>query len=216
MSVAGQEKSPLEAGAFDILPYLPDVLARGAALRDLPGAPPVAAWRRRTGAGRRPICLPDPGRANPRPGSAALVGFGGGGDWQNLQPFRLALADGSGSPDWDPQERVLTVPLPKAHTVVPLSSYLPPRSELMGVWQWLREFIDLLARFSPGRLSSNPAVRWTHRALPAARCRRRALDAHPAAPAHPGPRRPAADRPPEFTALTVQRRPYGTKSFPML
>ncbi len=62
--------------------------------------------------------------ANPRAGSAAVVSFGGGGDWQNLQPFRLALADGSGSPDWDPQKRVLTVHLPKATlTVVPLSSY---------------------------------------------------------------------------------------------
>jgi hypothetical protein len=150
IQVAGQQKRvPLEAAArLDSLPYLPDVLARGAALRDLPGSPPAARGEVAPGA-QPPEDLPyqsldDP---NPRPGSAALVSFGGQDDWQKLLPFRLALADGDAPPHWDPKERVLTVALPKgSQHIVPLSSYLPNADlPLMGVWAWLREFIDLLS-----------------------------------------------------------------------
>ena len=153
--VAGQEQEfPLETGeTLDAIPYLPDVLARGAALRDLPGSPDGTRAGVEPGGGPAvplPYTLVE--GANPRAGSAALVGFGGGGDWQNLQPFRLALADGSGAPEWDPQKRVLTVHLPKATlTVTPLSSYVPPDDlKLLGVWQWLREIFDLLAVVFPG------------------------------------------------------------------
>jgi len=44
IDVAGKvQKFPLiDAESLDALPYLPDVLARGAALRNLPGSPPFS------------------------------------------------------------------------------------------------------------------------------------------------------------------------------
>jgi hypothetical protein len=152
--VAGQsEDFPLESGAsLDELPYLPDVLASGAALRDLPGAPDESLASVAPGAGAAaPVPYEKLGDANPRPGSATLVSFGGQDDWQKLLPFRLALADGSQSPQWDPQGRVLTVYLPKGtQSIVPLSSFLlPDQLKLMGIWQWLREYIDLITLVLP-------------------------------------------------------------------
>lgn len=159
--VAGQEQEfPLESGAsLDSIPYLPDVLSRGAALRNLPGSPDGSRGFVEPGAGAAiPVPYETLEGANPRPGSAALVGFGGGGDWQQLLPFRLALADGNGPPDWDAQARVLTVHLSKAALhLVPLSSYVPPDDlKLLGVWQWLREIFDLLTIFAPGAPVLNP------------------------------------------------------------
>lgn len=152
--VAGQEQEfPLERGALDVLPYLPDVLSRGAALRNLPGGLDGGrAWVEPGTGADQPVPYTPLESANPRPGSATLVGFGGGGDWQQLLPLRLALADGSAGPQWDPQNRVLTVFLPKGslHTVA-LSSYVPPEDlKLLGVWQWLREIFDVAAVLAPG------------------------------------------------------------------
>jgi hypothetical protein len=149
IAVAGHlQKFPLEPEAqIDPLPYLPDVLAHGIALRDLPG----------TGSGTLGLVAPggalefqelrDP---NPRPGSATLIGFGGSEDWQQMLPVRLALGETTAShdlPDWDDAERVLTVYLPKGtQSVVPLSSYMTPDDlKLMGVWQWIREHIDVVS-----------------------------------------------------------------------
>jgi hypothetical protein len=166
VTVAGKEQSlPLEPGdRLDAIPYLPDVLARGAALRNLPGSPDGARVSVEPGAGAAQSLAYSPLEgSNPRPGSAALVGFGGGGDWQRLLPFRLALADGSSgaeTPEWDPQNRVLTVHLPKGQVAVtPLSSYVPPADlKLLGVWQWLREIFDLAAVFVPGVPVADPKL----------------------------------------------------------
>jgi hypothetical protein len=154
--VAGQEQQfPLEASdRIDSLPYIPDVLARGAALRDLPGTPNQSLSMVLPGTEANTVIsyhqLDD---INPRSGSATLVSFGGEGDWQTLQPFRLALGDGNASPAWDAQNRVLTVSLPKGTSaVVPLTSYLFPQDlSLMGVWQWLREYIDYKTVVAPDK-----------------------------------------------------------------
>ncbi|MBD2731845.1 hypothetical protein H6G96_37630 [Nostoc sp. FACHB-892] len=159
--VAGQEQQfPLEASErIDSLPYIPDVLARGAALRDLPGTPNQSLGMVLPGTEANTVIsyhqLDDP---NPRPGSATLVSFGDEGDWQTLQPFRLALGDGNASPAWDAQNRVLTVSLPKGTSaVVPLTSYLSPQDlSLMGVWQWLREYIDYKTVVDPDRAQFSP------------------------------------------------------------
>jgi hypothetical protein len=153
-TVGGQTQTfPLETSdKIDSLPFLPDVLARGAALRDLPGSPDQSIALVQPGAGpAQPLPYQTLDAANPRPGSAALVSFGGEGDWQKLESFRLALADGEQAPQWDPAGRVLTIYLPKAkQATVPLSSYLYPDDlKLMGVWQWLREAVDLAAIFFP-------------------------------------------------------------------
>lgn len=63
---------------------------------------------------------------------------------QQLAAFRLRLAEGSLAPAWDPDERTLTVTLPKAMVWQgPLSTTLLPADlKLMGVWQWLREYVN--------------------------------------------------------------------------
>jgi len=155
ITIAGKEARdvPLVPGdAIDTLPYLPDLLSRGAAIRDLPGAPSISVGRASSadpGAGAvQYTALAD---INPRPGSATLVSFDTNGDWQGLAGFRLALGEppagqASAPPMWDPVARVLAVSLPKGQTaIVPLSSYMTPADlTLMGQWQWLREFVDVV------------------------------------------------------------------------
>ena len=130
-----------------------------------------------------------------------------------------ALPPGAGGwqpagPTWDPQKRVLTVSLPKGmQTVVPLSSYLLPDDlKLMGVWQWLREYIDRITlqipsacrcwiRQSMSRKSpicSSARVEGGHWMLTPPRL---LTLVH------------AVQQPiglPEFTALAAQHEPYGT------
>jgi hypothetical protein len=161
VEVAGAlQEFPLEAGdRIDTLPFIPDVLARGAALRDLPGTPAYSLGAVQPGADpEAPIAYGQLNDPNPRPGSATLIGFGGANDWQTLQPFRLALDEGSAAPRWDAQSRVLTVSLPKGTTAfVPLSSYLLPEDlKLMGIWHWLREAIEHMAAASPDQNAIAP------------------------------------------------------------
>jgi hypothetical protein len=217
VEVAGKSKDiPLESGeSIDTLPYLPDVLARGAALRDLPGSPGGSLAKLEPGNGAAAAVdfslLSD---ANPRPGSAALVSFDGEGDWQKLLPFRLALADGSQSPTWDPKGRVLTVFLPKASSfLVPLSSYLLPDDlKLMGVWQWLREAIDLYALISPDIPPLDPdldAERVQHLLQRAVEGGHWMITPPRILTLVHAVQQPIGH--PAFTSLTVQHEPYGTK-----
>lgn len=143
-----KQEYPVEPGAqIDPLPYLPDPLARAAALRNLPGAKDLSVGRAAPGAGApQPVeyaPLEDP---QPRPGSATIVEYGGRADWQQVRPFRLALADGDAPPSWDPQAALLTVSLPKGTThVVPISSCCDAEDlKYLGVWKWLREYIEHL------------------------------------------------------------------------
>jgi hypothetical protein len=104
---------PLEPGEQLAVPYFPDPLARGAAFAGLPHAGPVTQ-----------------------------VSFGTG--WPDRQPFRIRLADGTAAPSWDGQARVLTVSLAKAESAtIPLGCYVDPADmELLGVWDWVREFYE--------------------------------------------------------------------------
>ena len=156
--IAGQtaEDVPIEPGAsIDTLPYLPDLLARGAALRDLPGAAAISVGRAAPDdPADGPIAYSALTDINPRPGSATLVSFNATGDWEEALGFRLALdelpaGETNARPRWEPAARVLTVFVPKGQTwVVPLSSYMTPSDlKLMGQWQWLREFVDLATIF---------------------------------------------------------------------
>ncbi len=154
-----EQEFPLEpAERIDSLPYIPDVLAKGAALRDLPGAPNYSIGNVKPGADpEKPIVYTPLDNPNPRPGSATLISFGGEGDWQTMLPFRLALSDGNVAPTWDALNRVLTVSLPKGScSVVPLSSYIQPDDlKLMGIWQWLQEYIE---QTKNGLIESNTIV----------------------------------------------------------
>jgi hypothetical protein len=158
IDVAGKSGSyPLESGDLIAdLPYLPDPLSAGAAIRDLPGTAPGTIGRAAlAGAGEIDYdALDDP---NPRPGSVTLVSFGGDIDWQQTKGFRLALvepeAGGVAGPSWDPVRRLLTVRLPKGSMVtVPLSSYLRLDDlKLMGQWQWLRQYIERITVEQPAQ-----------------------------------------------------------------
>jgi hypothetical protein len=159
--VAGQmQKFPLEGGErIDSLPYLPDVLSAGAALRDLPGTPGHTIGTVRPGPETNtPVAYDVLNDPSPRPGSATLISFGGEGDWQTRLPFRLALDEGDQPPHWDAQNRVLTVSLPKGTTaVVPLTSHIQPDDlKLMGIWQWLREYIEQKVIVFPDERAFDP------------------------------------------------------------
>ncbi|MEI7556740.1 hypothetical protein [Candidatus Chlorohelix sp.] len=124
------------------VPYLPEPLSRGAAFRDLPGSRSGTLGKATGSAGAVNYTpLSDP---NPRPGSATLVSFEGEKDFTEAKPFRLALEEGTEGAHWNPAQRVLTVYLPKAaNNIIPLSSYMTAADlKLMGVWQWLREYIE--------------------------------------------------------------------------
>ena len=148
--INGQKQSYPVEGTPQInpLPYLPDPLARAAAFRNLPGTSGTTIGRATPGAGTaQPMTYEPIPDAQPRPGTATIVEFGGRSDWQQVRPFRLALADGSGAPVWDPAAAVLTVSLPKGSTsVVPISSVCDAQDlKLLGVWQWLREYLEYIA-----------------------------------------------------------------------
>ena len=154
IAIAGEPQAfPLETTArIERLPYLPDPLARGAAFRDLPGTPNGTIGRAEPGFGGVGAIAQVPlDAANPRPGSATLISFGGQDDWQQVAPFRLVLAEGDTAPVWDGDGRSLTVFLSKGQSqVVPLSCYmLPDDLKLMGVWRWLREYIDYITTHQP-------------------------------------------------------------------
>jgi hypothetical protein len=160
VAVAGQDKQfPLEpADSIAALPHLPDPLARGAALRDLPGTPGGSRGRATDLGAPGPVAytaLDDP---NPRPGSVTLIPFGqhdADPDWQNLQGVRLALSEPQpeqpAAPQWEQATRTLTLFLPKGQTaVVPLSSYMSADDlKRMGLWQWLREHIERITLTEP-------------------------------------------------------------------
>jgi hypothetical protein len=150
--VRGQKvEMPVDRNDQATIPYLPDRLARGAALRDLPGSGESTTGTADPATDADPIAYAPLADANPRSGSVTLVDFAGADNWTEAKPFRLELADGSDPPSWDAAGRVLTVSLPKATTkIVPLSSYVAPLDlRLMGVWQWIREYFDALTRTTP-------------------------------------------------------------------
>jgi len=151
-AVPGQtQPMPLEPDAEAPIPYLPDVLARGAVLRDLPGTADGVSGTADPAASAVPIVYVPVADANPRPGSVTMVDFAGAADWTKTRTFRVVCADGTAQPAWDAASRALTVSLPKASTrVVPLSCYVAPGDlRLLGVWQWIREYFDALARTTP-------------------------------------------------------------------
>jgi hypothetical protein len=153
---------PLEPGdSVDALPYLPDVLARGAAFRNLPGSGDRTRGKvGPDGSAAAPVPYETLVDANPRAGSATMVSYGAETDWQEMLPFRFALEEGDGAPIWDGASRLLTAFLPKGTSrTVLLSSYMNPEDlKLMGVWQWIREGIELGTIFLPGQQHLNPGT----------------------------------------------------------
>jgi hypothetical protein len=142
--------------SIDQLPYLPDPIARGATLLNLPGVPGGEAHHMRHGGGVdiSDLTPADPSRA------LARVDFRPGGDstWWDVGAFRIRIVDATGRsdlrPEWDAGARVLTVYLPKAEVAeVPYASFLGPDDlAVMGIWDWLEQAspgnLDLLRRIA--------------------------------------------------------------------
>jgi hypothetical protein len=154
----------VDGDRIDELPYLPDPLARAAAIRDLPGSPSGTVGQARAGAaGAAAVPYTALAEPNPRPGSATIVEFADAEDWQTTKGFRLALAEPPPGkegqpPSWDPVGRVLTVFLAKGTTAtVPLSTVIRDEDlPLMGQWQWLRQHLDRIAARDPQRAELLP------------------------------------------------------------
>ncbi|MFI5591867.1 hypothetical protein ACIA5G_42935 [Amycolatopsis sp. NPDC051758] len=101
------------------LPYLPDVLSRGAAFTGLPGTADGEVVT---------------GDFDPVP----LLG-----SWPDYRPFRLRVVEGTGKPKFDALFRVLTVQVPKGRTFdVGYSSILADADvDLLGPWKWLTDAV---------------------------------------------------------------------------
>lgn len=132
---------PIEAADRLPVDYLPDPLARSAALRFLPGVAPGRVLFAGSAAIVERKVDPDA-----EAGPVVQVHFGDA--WPDRQAFRLQIVDGDAPPAWDPNSRVLTASVPKATTAeVRLSSGLADADlELMGVWAWQRDYLDERAR----------------------------------------------------------------------
>jgi hypothetical protein len=136
------------------LPYLPDPLGRGAALRNLPG--------NEVGGTPGLESSVDPGlKLDVLQAPFEL-------DWPAAQPFRIRIVERTGQvtpgecsqtfdhpadpPQWDAVQRVLTVFLPKAAMArVRYSTFMSKDDlDLMGVWRWLEQSArrDQLLRYA--------------------------------------------------------------------
>ena len=129
------------------VPYLPDPMARGAALFGLPDVANTTGQLDDqgnliySGPEAQVLALP----ATQALGFVTKIDFGPSGNWPNLAPFRLIL-DELGSddtpvqPQWSNDTRELTVRLAPGNTCVAwISSYPPPADvDLLGLYAWLR------------------------------------------------------------------------------
>ncbi|MCS7000898.1 MAG: hypothetical protein NZ481_08515 [Candidatus Kapabacteria bacterium] len=89
-----------------VTPYLPDPLGRAAIIQNVPGVP----------AGTTLWFTPDGSlqtTSNPGRYGCVIVNFGKASEWPDVPGFRLILAEGNGSPQWNPSDRTLTIFLPK-------------------------------------------------------------------------------------------------------
>jgi hypothetical protein len=132
------------------LPYLPDPLARGAALFGLPGADGKTLVLKESGSPDRPAELTQaptqvlPQRAIDALGYVTKISFGPSGKWPELLPFLLRL-DGAASgpqaePKWSEENgaRVLTVRLTPGETKTAWISSYPEVNDigLFGLHYW--------------------------------------------------------------------------------
>ena len=123
-----------------LLPYLPDVFARGVAFVGLPriaGAGPLASD---PGATKVQLLSLDPAHQKQK---LSLLKVQFDGSWPDARPFRIRIVEGTGAPQW--KNHVLTVFLPKAETAhVRYNSYLN-KDDLaqMGVWGWFADQLKL-------------------------------------------------------------------------
>ncbi len=131
--------------------YMPDPMASGAALRDLPATTnETVGIVDETGA---IVYTPLEG-IHIRPGSVLQIPYSASPsgdpltDLLNEQSFRIVVVDPGSTeffpPSWDNVTRTLSIGLPKTEEIsFALSSYMHRDNlPLMGVWDWIREFTN--------------------------------------------------------------------------
>jgi hypothetical protein len=121
--------------AILVAPYLPDPLAAGIVLRDVPNLT-VAG-----GVDGQPLgVVTVPGVANP----VLRIPFDG--DWPDLRSLRIRASgeNPDAAPHWDAAKRLLTIHLPKATEATLLySCYLEPKAlKKMGAWDWIDDGVE--------------------------------------------------------------------------
>lgn len=132
-----------------VLPYLPDPMARLAALCGLPGVPShTPAGRVENGKlvfGKSVLTDDVLAQLSGSTVHIPFIGPGGTGQWPDGLPFRLVVAERTAAtgeiPTWDPQARVLTVFLAQAQQCTARLSSSITLDDLnqLGQWQWLLE-----------------------------------------------------------------------------
>ncbi len=123
------------------VPYLADPPARGAAFVGLPGSKPpdnTVTLHRADGRVESWRLVPEPRT----PVSVVQVEYGPS-PWPDNEPFRLrAVATQTGrDPEWDPNQRILTVFVRPGETVPVRYSSFPATEDLgaMAAWQWIQD-----------------------------------------------------------------------------
>jgi len=102
-------------GSLTEVPYLPDPLANGALIRNVPAAGP-----------RRSLAVP----------------FSAAPSWFDHKPFRIRVVEGNQNPEYDAAQRILTIFLPKGERYNDLLLSTVPEGtavDYLGVNQWLVE-----------------------------------------------------------------------------
>lgn len=141
----GETQKLVEAGAETVVnkhpdqvlvaPYLPDPLARGLLLRDVPGLTLAG------GVSGDPL---EVAKVPGKEGAMLRVPFSG--EWPDRESLRLRAAgdDPGAAPHWDKAKRVLTIQLEKAAVAtVPYSCYYEPdKLDLLGIWDWIDDGVQ--------------------------------------------------------------------------
>lgn len=138
--------------------YLPDPIARGAALRALPNTLPDTYGVLSSSGALDYTPLPD---VQPNPDSVTFIDFGS--QWPERETFLLTLQEGTAPPEWDDTNRALNVGLAKASVaVVDLSCYLTAADlAIMAVWGWIRELFEAVTLAEMTDPSANLDVPYT-------------------------------------------------------
>jgi hypothetical protein len=119
--------------------YLPDAIARGAALRALPNTFPDTYGLLSSIGALDYTPLPD---VQPNSDSVTFIDFGS--QWPERETFLLTMQEGTAPPEWDAVNRTLNIGLEKASVaVVDLSCYVSASDlAIMAVWGWIRELFE--------------------------------------------------------------------------
>jgi len=130
----------MDSKAKGVVTYYPDPLAKGVSLQGLPGIEKGNVMKFENDGSL--VFL----ETNQQiPSSLAMIDFGESSNWPDLKPFRFKIVGlnpgENAAPHWNPQERILTIKIPKSEKAeISLSTFTGDQDlELMGLWDWMNE-----------------------------------------------------------------------------